>query len=72
MRVPLLRFAVWVLVAVLLWTLGLHSLSVAIGQALAQQLGLPPALAVALPIAAMALVMPLYRVATRRTRKALP
>jgi len=71
-RVPLLRFAAWVLVAVLLWTLCLYALSVAIGQALAQQLGLPPALAVALPIAAMALVVPLYRVATRRTRKALP
>lgn len=60
-RVPLLPFCAWVLLAVTLWTAGLYALSVAIGQALAQQLGLPPALAVALPIALLAAAVPLWR-----------
>ena len=60
-RVPLLPFCAWVLLAVSLWTAGLYALSVAIGQALAQQLGLPPALAVALPIALLAVAVPLWR-----------
>lgn len=60
-RVPLLPFSAWVLLAVTLWTAGLYALSVAIGQALAQQLGLPPALAVALPIMVLAAALPLWR-----------
>ena len=62
-RVPLLPFTVWVLVAVTLWTVGLYALSVAIGQRLADALGLPPAVAVALPILALALAFPLLRAA---------
>jgi membrane protein DedA with SNARE-associated domain len=61
MRVPLLAFVLWVLLAVSLWTLGLYGLSVAAGHALAQHLGLPPAVAVALPVGALALVIPLLR-----------
>ena len=60
-RVPLLPFSAWVLLAVTLWTAGLYALSVAIGQALAQQLGLSPALAVALPILLLAAAVPLWR-----------
>ncbi len=60
-RVPLLRFSVWVVLAVLLWTAGLYGVSVAIGHALAEHLGLPPALAVALPILVLAAAVPLVR-----------
>lgn len=67
-RVPLAPFATWVLLAVTLWTLGLYGLSVAIGQALARHLGLPPTVAVALPILALALVVPLWRLARQRFR----
>lgn len=59
--VPLLPFLAWVLLAVTLWTVGLYVLSAAIGQALATHLGLPPALAVALPIVVLALAVPLVR-----------
>ena len=59
--VPFLPFTAWVLLAVLLWTVGLYALSAAIGQALAHHLGLPPALAVALPIGALAIAVPLLR-----------
>lgn len=58
-RVPLVAFTAWVIVAVTLWTAGLYALSVALGQALAQTLGVPPAVAVALPIVALALLTPL-------------
>lgn len=60
-RVRFAPFTAWVLLAVALWTLGLYGLSVAIGQQLAQHLGLPPALAVALPIVALAVAVPLLR-----------
>jgi membrane protein DedA with SNARE-associated domain len=64
-RVPLLPFTAWVLLAVSLWTLGLYALSAALGQALAQHLGLPPAVAVALPIAVLAAAVPLWRALRR-------
>jgi len=67
-RVPLAPFSAWVLLAVTLWTLGLYALSVAIGQALAHHLGLPPTVAVALPILALALAVPLWRLARQRFR----
>jgi len=67
-RVPLAPFVAWVLLAVTLWTLGLYGLSVAIGQALAHHLDLPPAVAVALPIGAVALAVPLWRLARQRCR----
>jgi membrane protein DedA with SNARE-associated domain len=65
LRVPLLPFTGWVLLAVSLWTLGLYGLSVALGQALARHLGLPPAVAVALPIVLVAAAVPLFRVARK-------
>jgi membrane protein DedA with SNARE-associated domain len=60
-RVPLLPFTLWVLLAVSVWTLGLYALSAAIGQALARTLGLPAPVAVALPIVVLALLVPLWR-----------
>jgi membrane protein DedA with SNARE-associated domain len=60
-RVPIVPFTVWVMLAVTLWTVGLYGLSAAIGQALAKHLGLPPALAVALPILVLAAAVPLVR-----------
>lgn len=60
-RVPFWPFTAWVLVAVTLWTVGLYVLSAAIGHALATALGLPPAIAVALPVVVLALVIPLWR-----------
>ena len=71
-RVPLLPFTAWVLIAVSLWTAGLYALSVAIGQALAHALGLPPAVAVALPILALALAVPLLRMVRQRVRRITP
>ena len=60
-RVPIAPFTAWVLLAVTLWTVGLYGLSAAIGQALATHLGLPPALAVVLPILVLAAAVPLVR-----------
>ena len=65
-RVPLLPFTAWVLLAVSLWTAGLYGLSVAIGQTLARHLGLPPPVAVALPIVVLALAVPVWRWARQR------
>ena len=60
-RVPIVPFTTWVMLAVTLWTVGLYGLSAAIGQSLAKQLGLPPALAVAIPILVLAAAVPLVR-----------
>lgn len=60
-RVPLLPFTAWVVLAVVLWTLGLYALSAAVGHALAQLLGLPLTVAVALPVIVLALSFPLWR-----------
>jgi len=68
-RVPLGPFVLWVLLAVTLWTAGLYGLSVAVGHTLAQHWGLPPAVAVALPIAALALALPLWRAARPRLQR---
>jgi membrane protein DedA with SNARE-associated domain len=68
-RVPLPAFSAWVLLAVTLWTLGLYGVSVAVGHALAEHLGLPAPVAVALPILALALAVPLWRAARRRLHK---
>lgn len=70
LRVPLLRFSAWVLLAVALWTLGLYALSVAVGQALAQHLGLPAPVAVALPILVVAAALPLWRTVRPHLRPA--
>ena len=60
-RVPFVPFCGWVLFAVLLWTGGLYLFSVAIGHALAEALGIPLALAAALPILLLALAIPVWR-----------
>jgi membrane protein DedA with SNARE-associated domain len=71
-RVPLLSFSAWVVVAVTLWTAGLYVLSVALGQTLAHTLGLPPAVAVALPIVALAALVPLLRKTRQRSQRITP
>lgn len=58
-RLPFAPFTAWVLIAVTLWTAGLYGVSVAIGRALTTHLGVPPALAVALPILVLAAAVPL-------------
>ena len=68
-RVPFLAFSAWVLLAVGLWTAGLYGVSVAIGRALTHHLGLPPAVAVALPIIVLALAVPLVRVFRQQSRR---
>jgi membrane protein DedA with SNARE-associated domain len=60
-RVPIVPFTAWVMLAVTVWTVGLYGLSAAIGQALAKHLGLPPPLAVAIPILVLAAAVPLVR-----------
>lgn len=69
-RVPFLPFTAWVLLAVSIWTAGLYAFGVAVGHALAQHLGLPPAVAVALPIVLLALAVPLWRQVRQRLSKA--
>jgi membrane protein DedA with SNARE-associated domain len=71
-QVPLAPFTAWVALAVTLWTVGLYALSAAIGHALAERLGLPPAVAVALPIVVLALAVPLWRRAHQRFKRVSP
>jgi membrane protein DedA with SNARE-associated domain len=71
-RVPIVPFTAWVMLAVTLWTVALYGLSAAIGQALAKHLGLPPALAVALPILVLAAAVPLVRHLRQRFTTARP
>jgi len=71
-RVPLLPFTAWVMVAVTLWTAGLYAVSVALGQTLAHTLGLPPTVAVALPIVAVAVVVPMLRKTRQRSQRITP
>lgn len=66
LRIPLLPFCVWVVVAVTIWTGGLYLLSLSIGNLIAEQLGIAPALAVALPIIVLAAAVPLLRAFQRR------
>lgn len=61
LRVNFGRFAAWVLLAVALWTAGLLWISATVGHALSLTFGLPPAVAVALPIAAVAIAFPCIR-----------
>ena len=71
-RVPIVPFTAWVVLAVTLWTVGLYGLSAAIGQALAKHLGLPPPLAVAIPILVLAAAVPLARHLRTRFTTARP
>lgn len=70
-RVPWWPFVAWVTAAVALWTAGLYALSAAIGQALARTLGLPPPVAVALPVIVLAVAVPLVRQLRRRRQRAI-
>ena len=60
-RVPPFYFFLWVLLAVALWTAGLFWLGAAVGAALTTALNLPLPMAVALPIIAVALLVPLVK-----------
>ncbi len=71
-RVPIVPFTAWVILAVTLWTVGLYGLSAAVGQALAKHLGLPPPLAVAIPIVLLAAAVPLARHVRTRFTTARP
>lgn len=64
--VGLLRFTTWVLLAVTLWTTGLYALSAAVGEALARHLGVPPVIAVTVPVLLLAAAIPLLRWLRRR------
>jgi len=71
-RLAFAPFCAWVLLAVTVWTGGLMWFSAMVGAALSQALGIPPALAVALPIVLLALVLMVWRrsagTAARRTK----
>jgi membrane protein DedA with SNARE-associated domain len=67
-RVPLLPFCLWVGLAVALWTAGLFWLGAFAGRALAQALHLPQPVAVALPIVAVALCVPLVKYMNQRRK----
>ena len=69
LRVPLAPFCAWVVLAVAVWTASLYLLSVSIGGALAAQLGIPAAMAVALPILVLAVAVPLVRALQQRQRR---
>jgi membrane protein DedA with SNARE-associated domain len=71
-RVGVLPFTAWVLVTVALWTAGLYAVSAAVGEALARWLGVPPAIAVTVPIALLAAAVPLLRQARRRLNPTRP
>jgi membrane protein DedA with SNARE-associated domain len=67
-RVPVLAFCAWVACAVALWVAALFWLGAIAGAALAQALHLPPAVAVALPIVAVALAIPCYKYFQQRRK----
>ena len=60
-RIPFVAFCLWVLLAVALWTAALLGLGALVGAALAQALHVPQSVAVALPILALALAVPLAK-----------
>lgn len=66
LRVALGPFIAWVLLAVALWTAGLFWFSSALGAVISSTFHIPAPLAVALPIVALALVLPLLGRIKRR------
>ncbi len=66
-RLPFWPFCAWVVLAVAVWTAGLMWLSSVLGAAISAALGIPPALAVALPIVLLALALMLWRRPGNRT-----
>jgi membrane protein DedA with SNARE-associated domain len=71
-RVPFAAFSAWVIAAVALWTAGLYAISFSVGDALAQHLGVPPPVAVALPIIALVAAFPLARLVRQRFQHTAP
>jgi membrane protein DedA with SNARE-associated domain len=61
LRVDALRFSLWCMFAVALWTAGLFYLSATVGEFITRQTGLSPALAAALPVLLFALAVPVLR-----------
>jgi membrane protein DedA with SNARE-associated domain len=61
LRIDLLRFTLWVAIAVAAWTAGLFALASALGHWLAASMAIPAPLAVALPVLAFALAVPLWQ-----------
>lgn len=72
LKVSLLPFTLWVLAAVIAWTLGLYLLSHAVGHAITDALGLPLPVAVALPVVTLALALPVWRLIRRRRPASIP
>lgn len=72
LEVPLLAFSAWVIVAVLIWTVGLFALSVAVGRELSAHLGVSPPIAAALPVLLIAALVPVARALARRRRAGTP
>ena len=60
-RAPITPFTTLVSLAVVLWTGSLFWLSAAVGDALAEYIGIPKSIAVTLPIVLLALAFPLVR-----------
>jgi membrane protein DedA with SNARE-associated domain len=70
LRLPFLAFCLWVALAVALWTAALLGLGAVAGAPLAQALHVPQPVAVALPILAIALALPIVkRLLQRRKSK---
>ena len=67
-RIPFVAFCLWVLLAVALWTAALLGLGALVGAALAQALHVPQSVAVALPILALALAVPLAKRLVQRRK----
>ena len=67
-RTPFVAFCLWVLLAVALWTAALLGLGALVGAALAQALHVPQSVAVALPILALALAVPLAKRLVQRRK----
>ena len=72
LRVPLAPFTAWVVLAVALWTAGLLAFAAWSGAALMRWLPLPAPLAVALPLVALALAVPVWRALCERRRGETP
>ena len=69
-RVPPFHFGLWVCMAVAAWTAGLFWLGAVGGAALAMALHIPQPVAVALPIVAVAVMVPVAKYITQNRRQA--
>jgi membrane protein DedA with SNARE-associated domain len=69
-KVPPVKFTLAVVAAVAFWTAGLFWLSASIGGVIAEQLNVSPPVAVALPVVAFALALPLFNTVRNRYKRA--